>query len=176
MRKKALSKTYMRGITDWDMIFLKREKEEYYITIKKVNKIDQPFVVQEFGKNMVFIDNGYYIFEFTPLNQFYNARVFLDRNAEVIGYYFDISRGNAVEDNIPYYDDLYLDVVYFPNENDLIEVLDEDELLNALNEGKITTEEYELAKKTGAKLIDEIQKKQSLFVNMNKKTLIQKYF
>ena len=166
----------MRGVTDWEMVVIKKETENYYIVIKKINKIDQPFVKNKFGKNTVYIDNGFYILEFTPLDDFYNVRVYLDKEANVIGYYFDISRGNGVEDNIPYYDDLYLDVVYFPNENDLIEVLDEDELLNALNEGKITTEEYELAKKTGAKLIDEIQKKQSLFVNMNKKALIQKYF
>lgn len=176
MRKKSTSKTYMRGATNWEMVFINKTEEEYCLTIKKINKIDQPFVVQEFGKSIVFIDDGYYIVEFTPLNQFYNARVFLDRNANIIGYYFDMSRENGLRDNVPYYDDLYLDVVYFPDENNLIEVLDEDELLDAFNEGKITKEEYELAKKVGADVIDEIRNNQNVFVNMDKKALIQKYF
>lgn len=60
--------------------------------------------------------------EFTPLNQFYNARVFLDRDANVIEYYFDISNGNGAEDNIPYYNDLYLDVIYSPNEANSIKI------------------------------------------------------
>lgn len=175
MRKKSTSKTYMRGATNWEMVFI-NNTEEYCLTIKKINKINQPFVVQEFGKSIVFIDDGYYIVEFTPLNQFYNARVFLDRNANIIGYYFDMSRENGLRDNVPYYDDLYLDVVYFPDENNLIEVLDEDELLDAFNEGKITKEEYELAKKVGADVIDEIRNNQNVFVNMDKKALIQKYF
>lgn len=166
----------MRGATNWEMVFINKIEEEYCLTIKKINKIDQPFVVQEFGKNMVFIDDGYYIVEFTPLNQFYNARVFLDRNANVIGYYFDMSRENGLRDNIPYYDDLYLDVVYFPDENNLIEVLDEDELLEAFNEGKISKEEYKLAKQVGAHVIEEIRNNQNAFVNMDKKVLIQKYF
>ena len=166
----------MRGATNCEMVFINKTEEEYCLTIKKINKIDQPFVVQEFGRNMVFIDDGYYIVEFTPLNQFYNARVFLDRNANIIGYYFDMSRENGLRDNIPYYDDLYLDVVYFPDENNLIEVLDEDELLEAFNEGKISKEEYKLAKQVGAHVIEEIRNNQNAFVNMDKKELIQKYF
>jgi len=176
MRKKSTSKTYMRGVTNWEIIFIKNSEEDYCFTIKKINKIDQPFSVQRFGKSMVFIDDGYYIVEFTPLNEFYNARVFLDRNKKILGYYFDMSRENGLRDNIPYYDDLYLDVVYFPSENNLIEILDEDELLGALNEAKISKEEYELAKRVGAKLIEEIQNNQNIFVNMDKKKLIQKYF
>lgn len=172
MRKKHTSKTYMRGITDWNLLIIKREEQSFYTVIKKINNIDRPFII----KDKVFIDKGYYIMEFTPLNQFYNARVFLDSDADVIGYYFDISRGNGAEDNIPYYDDLYLDVIYSPNGVGSIKVEDEDELLEALNAGSITTEEYNLACNMCANLIEEIQKKQNIFINMDKKELIKKYF
>ena len=176
MRKKSISKTYMRGVTDWDFIVIKRKKENYYICIKRINEIEEPFIVDKFEKNKVFIDNGYYIVEFTPLGQFYNGRVYLDNNADVIGYYFDMSLGNGVEDNIPYYDDLYLDVIYRPNNNGVIECEDENELLDALNNGKITQKQYELAKNTCSNLIEEIQKNTNIFINMDKKELIQRYF
>lgn len=176
MRKKSISKTYMRGVTDWDFIVVKRKKDNYYICIKRINEIDQAFVVDKFGKQTVFIDNGYYIVEFTPLNQFYNGRAYIDNNFNVIGYYFDMSLGNGVEDNIPYYDDLYLDVICNPDQNGTIELEDEDELLDALNNGKITQEQYDLANNTCTKLIEEIRKNENIFVNMNKRELIQRYF
>ena len=143
---------------------------------KKINEIDQPFIVDISGQSVVYIDNGYYIVEFTPLEQFYNVRVFLDRNAEVLGYYFDISRGNGVEENIPYYDDLYLDIIHCPADNGFTVIDDEDELLEALNTGKITREEFDFANEVCSKLFEEIQANKNIFVNMDKKELIQMWF
>lgn len=176
MRKKYTSKTYMRGVSDWDLLILKRESESYYLTIKRINKINQTFFINRGGHRIVYIDNGYYIVEFTPLNRFYNARVYLGRDLNVIGYYFDMSRGNGVEENIPYYDDLYLDIIYCPNEGNQIIIDDEDELLDALNAKDITKEEFDLAKDVCSTLIDEILEKKNIFINMDKKELIQRYF
>ena len=176
MGKKLTSKTYLRGVSDWDLIIQKRKSENYYITIKRINEIDKPFVVDITGKNKVCLDNGYYLIEFTPLDKYYNVRIFLDIDANITGYYFDISRGNGVEENIPYYDDLYLDIIYCPDDNDFITIVDEDELLEALNKGEINREEFNLAKDVCSKLFEEIQAKKNMFVNMNKKELIQKYF
>ena len=176
MRKKYTSKTYMRGVSDWDLVVQKRKQEDYYLTIKRINEINEPFIVKESGKDIVYIDNNYYIIEFTPLNKFYNARVFLDKDADVIGYYFDISRGNGVEENIPYYDDLYLDIIYSPANNNFISIDDEDELLEALTTGKITTEEFKLAKDVCSSLVNEIKENKNLFVNIDKKQLINRYF
>ena len=97
--------------------------------------------------------------------------LFLNQNLNVIGYYFDISRGNGIEDNIPYYDDLYLDVIYSP-ENNTIRVEDEDELLDALNNKTISVEEYNLANETCSKLIEEIKSNQNQFINIDKSTII----
>lgn len=176
MRKKTISKTYMRGVSDWDFIVTKRKKENFYLCIKRINEIDQAFVVERHGRNKVFMDNGYYIVEFTPLNKFYNGRVFLDQDVNVVEYYFDMTLENGVEDNIPYYDDLYLDVLYCPGPNGIIEIDDADELLEALTSKKITQEQFDLANKTCLNLIKEIKENSNMFVNMDKKELIQRYF
>ena len=70
---------------------------------------------------------------------------------------------------------LYLDVIYCPNENNLIKIEDEDELVDALNNRTITMEEYNLARNTCSKLVEEIQKKKNIVINMDKKALIEKY-
>ena len=33
MRKKYTSKTYMREVSDWDLVVLKRKSENYYLFI-----------------------------------------------------------------------------------------------------------------------------------------------
>ena len=176
MRKKYTSKTYMRGVSDWDLVIIKRKFENYYLTIKRINEIDEKFIVKISGKEKIYIDNGYYIVEFTPLDKFYNARVYIDKNLNIMGYYFDISHGNGIDENIPYYDDSYLDIIYCPSENDYIKIDDENELLEAFATKNITKEEFDLANKECSILIDELEEKKNIFVNMNKKELIQKYF
>lgn len=49
-------------------------------------------------------------------------------------------------DGIPYFDDLYLDLIVFPNGE--IKVDDMDELEEALRQGDITQEQFDLAVRT----------------------------
>lgn len=175
MKKKLISKTYLKGVTDWELIIKKQKQENYYLSIKQINEIEQPFIEGVTGNELLCIDNGYYIIEYTPLDKCYNGRAFLDINANVVGYYFDITNGNGVQDNIPFYNDLYLDIIYCPN-NNFLTVIDEDELIEALNEEKITKEEFDLAQKECTKLFQEIKENKNEFVNMNKKEIIKKYF
>ena len=74
------------------------------------------------------------------------------------------------------YDDLYLDIIYCPNDNNFLTIVDEDELIESLDKGKITKGEFNLAKEECSKLFEEIKENKNVFVNMDKKELIQKYF
>ena len=59
-------------------------------------------------------------------------------------YYIDVAKEYEIDDcGLPYFDDLYLDVVLLPNGK--MYVLDEDELEDAYKSGDVTKEEYELA-------------------------------
>ena len=80
------------------------------------------------------------------------------------------------QENIPYYDDLYLDIIHCPADNDFTVIVDEDELLDALNTGKITREEFDLANEVCSKLFEEILANKNIFINMDKKELIQRWF
>jgi len=176
MRRKLVSKTYMREVTDYEMVIINNESNNYYLCIKKINKINPPFVLHEFDKDITHIDNGYYIVEYTSIDKLYNARVYIDNNKKIIDYYFDISSENGLEDKIPYYDDLYLDVLYYPNQNNLIEYDDMDELEEALKENKITKEQFDKAISTAEEIVNEIKNKTNYFVNLDVVSLIERYF
>ena len=87
-----------------------------------------------------------------------------------IQYVFDITYKNGLDEetNIPYYEDLYLDITV---KNDKIEVLDEDELQEALDNKEITKEQFDLANKTKDELIKTIKNKTNKHMNLD----IKKY-
>lgn len=168
MRKKYADETYLRGVAQYHVVTKELKKQNAYIVLKKIIEIDKPFV-----KNFTLIDNEYYIMEYTPMDKLYNARAFIDENLNTISYYFDISLGNGVDDGRPYYDDLFLDIIYGNETDNTVEILDEDELQEALESGKITKQDYDLAQSVCNKLADEIQKNKNIFINTDKKQLIK---
>lgn len=168
MRKKYTDETYLRGVTQYNVIKKELKNQNAYIVLKKIIEIDEPFV-----KNSTLIDNGYYIMEYTPMDKLYNARVFIDKNLNAVSYYFDISLGNGVNDGRPYYDDLFLDIIYGTETNNTVKILDEDELQKALESGQITKQNYDLAHSTCRELVDEIQENRNFFINTDKKQIIK---
>ena len=84
------------------------------------------------------------------------AILYFNKQKERVGYYFDISLENGVdeESNIPYYSDLYLDIAIT---NGDIEVLDEDELEDALKNKAITKKQYDLANSVKDNLLKSIK-------------------
>ena len=167
MRKKYTDKTYLKGVSRYSVATRKLKGQDTYIVVKNILEIDEPFI-----KNVTLIDNGYYILEYTPIDKLYNARAFIDKELNTVSYYFDISLGNGVENGRPYYDDLFLDIVYGADTDNNVKVLDEDELLEALDRGAITKKEFDLAHSVCTKLVEEIKDNRNSFINMNKKEII----
>ena len=167
MRKKYTDKTYLKGVSRYSVATRKLKGQDTYIVVKNILEIDEPFI-----KNVTLIDNGYYILEYTPIDKLYNARAFIDKELNTVSYYFDISLGNGVENGRPYYDDLFLDIVYGADTDDNVKVLDEEELLEALDRGAITKKEFDLAHSVCTKLVEEIKDNRNSFINMNKKEII----
>lgn len=168
MRKKYTDETYLRGVSKHKVATKEIKEQNAYIVIKEIIEIDKPFV-----KSATLIDNGFYIVEYTPINELYNARVFLDNELNTISYYFDISLGNGVDNGRPYYDDLYLDIIYGADSDNQTTVLDADELLEALQNEEITKSEYDLANRVCSKLVKEIEDGKNIFINMDKRELIK---
>lgn len=162
MREKLISKTYLRDVNKYKLEIY-YDKEDYYLSIKKILNIEKPFILEN---GLCLIDNNYYIVEVLPKNENYAMRVYFNEKKERLEYYFDISLKNGLDEEtrIPYYDDLYTDITVVQKN---IEVLDEEELEEALNMGKISKEEYNLANETRDKLLKSIKNKNNKYMNLD---------
>ena len=149
MKRKYSSKIFLDVAKKYELNIY-YDKEDYYVIVKKFKKVIEPFITL----------NGNCLIE----------RIFVNDNKEILEYYFDITYKNGLDEetNIPYYEDLYLDITVKSNK---IEILDEDELQGALDNREITKEQFDLANKTKDELIKSIQNKTNKYMNLD----IKKY-
>ena len=166
MRKKLLSKTYLRDVNEY-ILTLDFTKKDYYLAKKKIIKT----IPSVLSNGLKVVDNGYYILEILPKDENYAIRVYFDNNKSIIEYYIDITNGCGIEaeSKVPYYDDLYLDITIT---NGQIEVLDQDELENALSNKLIDINTYNKAIKTKDKLLKEIKNNCNKYLSMDMKELL----
>ncbi|UQZ76999.1 hypothetical protein C2I17_21980 [Niallia circulans] len=82
-------------------------------------------------------------------------------NAEgdIVQWYIDICLEIGIEKNVPWMDDLFLDIVMLPSNE--IYLLDKDELENAYKENSITKHQYNLAWKEANGIIEQLKRDQS---------------
>ena len=166
MRKKILSKTYLRGVSEYILEF-SFNNDDFYLVKKKIIKTE-PFTL---SNGLKIIDNGYYIMEILPKSENYAIRIYFNDKKNIIEYYIDITNGCGLdeESNIPYYDDLYLDITITNGE---VKVLDQDELENAFSNKLIDINTYNKANMTKDKLLEEINKNSNKYLNIDMKKLL----
>ena len=153
MKKKIFSNTYLREADKYQIKFY-LDEDDYYISVKKLVHLTDYFYIAD---NVLAMGDGFYVFEVIPKKGNHALRIFIDDKKQVVEYYFDIIKESGIDPDskIPYFYDLYLDVVLPPNKEAY--VVDQDELEEALNNKDITKEEYDLAIKEKDKLLEEIK-------------------
>jgi predicted RNA-binding protein associated with RNAse of E/G family len=163
MKKKIIKKNYLLESIDYNLILIISDELDYYACIKKINKRIKPFVI---SNGDCLINNNYTILEILPKNENYSMRVYFNEEKEILQYYFDISSENGLDQEtlVPYYYDLYLDVTYC---NGKIELLDYNELEEALQSGIINDNQFSLAKKVASNLIEELKNGTNKYFNMD---------
>lgn len=154
MKKKIITNTYLREAEKYNIkLFL--DEEDYYISVKKLIHLSEKFIIRN---NVVAMDDGYFIMEIIPKKGNYALRIFIDSNKNIVEYYFDIIKESGIDEEykVPYFIDLYLDIAVLYTGR--IDILDEDEFIEAYEKKDITKEEYEIVLKTKEKLLKEIKK------------------
>jgi len=106
------------------------------------------------GTPVRIVDNGYCWMQIAPENEHWWLTVMFNEREKIIQYYFDVTLENIIDGQDSCFRDLFLDVAAIPERK--IELLDRDELEEALAEGIITPEEYGLAVKTAERLMYEL--------------------
>ena len=162
-------KKQVREVTDMDITIKKLEEKNTYITLKEVKAVEHPYSVYINGERVKKLDKDFTIIEYTPLDKKYNVRIHVNDKKEILEYYFDIIAENKIKDGIPFYNDLYLDVVYFQpaatKEGTYIQLVDCNELEEALKENIIDKEQFDMAYIEAEKLMKELKEKKNWYVN-----------
>jgi predicted RNA-binding protein associated with RNAse of E/G family len=97
-------------------------------------------------------DAGYAWLSHFPDGTRHVVTTMVDAAGAVVQWYVDVCRAHGVgADGVPWWDDLYLDVVVRPDGEALL--LDEDELALALAHGYVTQEEAALAREEARRLL-----------------------
>lgn len=166
MKKKYLKDTYLREVTDYNISIKKDEDLNSYTVIKHIIHTEEPYISTHTGEDVCLIADGYYIVEEVPLDEKYLVRAFFNEKKELKGYYIDIVKENALEGENLYYLDLYVDITVDKTSSgeDIVMVWDANELKEALEEDKITLEDFHLAHKELVKIFNEIASKENIYM------------
>ena len=103
-----------------------------YVSMINVDELAEPIEIG--GK--ILADSHFTAISFMPIEDFWCLQAFYDADGNLIEWYIDINLENTVDsDGNPYYTDLYLDVVVYPDGE--VKIIDEDELIEAFQAGII---------------------------------------
>lgn len=96
-------------------------------------------------------DKGMKWLQIMPADENYLITAMISREDRINIWYIDIIADQGfADDHVAYYDDLYLDLIVRPDGN--VKTDDMDELMEALEEGGITRELFDLALRTKEKI------------------------
>ncbi len=142
-----------------------------YISLIDIEKVNRRLAFTVENKELCLGDDGYTWLTFLPDNNHWCMTAMYDDTGNIIEWYFDITKANCIDNQgNPYQDDLYLDVVLLPN--GIINKLDEDELKEALENGEITKQEFNMAHEVCDRLIDEFISVENAVVSFCKRCFL----
>ena len=115
-----------------------------HVTLLCLDKVREPLWVSDEGKPLCIADAGHNWLQYFPHAAHYTVTTMFDAEGRIIQWYIDICRRLGLDaDGVPWFEDLYLDIVVKPSLEMVL--LDEDELEAARNNQLITQTDYELA-------------------------------
>lgn len=171
-----IRKKQIQEANDVKITIKKLENLNCYFTIKEINSIDENNKLFKNNSKFRKVDKGYKLLEYTPIDKDYNVRAFVNDKNEILQYYIDVTDGMELRDGVPFYNDLYLDIIDFSNQEffdnyneeknkEKIYLEDEDELREALACGKISQQQFNKAYDVANELIDEIKLGRNIYIN-----------
>ena len=153
---KHIDKRNWERVLKKDCTWMDIQKRVGVAYLIHIQEVTEPLILPCFGQNVKLADVGYYWLQLAFKDENFWLTVMYNEKGEFVQYYFDVTRKNFINSKESYFEDLYLDVVV--HEGDKIEVLDLDELNEALLEQNISQQEYDFAWSETKKIMDNILK------------------
>ena len=115
-----------------------------HITLLCIDAVREPLWVESNGQHVCIADAGHAWLHQLPHNAQHVVTTMFDANGAILQWYIDICGQTGISaQGVPWFDDLYLDVIVSPNGQ--VGVYDADELEEALAAHIITPAQYESA-------------------------------
>lgn len=157
MKRKRVTRDDWKRVTCRKMYVVHRLDSKWARSFCSITMLEvtNPLYVEGEGEpDVCIVDKEYtwiqHVFPNTP----YTITTMVNKQDEAVQWYIDVCKQVGWdEQQIPWYDDLYLDVVIYPGFTQPF-LLDEDELDEALALGKITQEEHAFAWQVTRDLMD----------------------
>ncbi len=141
-----------------------------YVGLLNIFEVSEPQIWKYNGEGVTVCDNNYQWLTIMAESAYYCTTVMMNEKHEIQVCYIDmIAEQGYDKDGVPYFYDLYLDLIVYPD-GTIIED-DMDELQDAFRSGDITQQQFDLAIKTSDEL-----KKGLLSDNISLKAYIQKMY
>lgn len=126
---------------------------EGYVGLIHIREVDKVQTWKYNGEDIVVCDGGRKWLSILPEKDFYCITAMMDEKGEILLWYIDMIEGQGTDsDGIPYFYDLYLDLVVYPDGTIVVD--DMGELEEALSRKEITQEQFDLAINTCNRLKD----------------------
>lgn len=134
----------------------KTETFQGHVSLIYFDEVRKPLWVPYAGESICIVDDGYSWLQIFPQGARHAATVMFNAQGEAVQWYVDICKRIFVdEQGILWYEDLYLDIIFLPGGE--IELIDVDELDEALEQGVISDDEYNLAWNEASALLTQIE-------------------
>ena len=158
----------MQYVDEKEFKYMYIDEDDYKGHLGQIHIIKANQPPKELGEGYIERANsGCKWLEFYPENSNVAMTVCFNKENKILNWYFDIINKVGIKDNNPYFEDLYLDVTITPENK--IELLDEEELEDALKNNDITKEQYDMAYKEAKNLIKKIDGKQKELIEFSNK-------
>lgn len=153
MKRSRLSYDEWKCIISKDL-FGKRVNSELlngYIGLIDIKEVSEAQIWKFNGEDIVVCDKGRKWLSILPQDDWYCITAMMDEERNILLWYIDMIANQGIDaDGMPYFDDLYLDLVVYPDGTIVVD--DMDELEDALSKRDITQEQYNLAIETSNRL------------------------
>ena len=139
-----------------------------YVGLIDIKEVKEPQIWRFNGADTVVCAKGIKWLTILPQNDWYCITAMINEQKEIVLWYIDMIAGQGIDvDNVPYFDDLYLDLIVYPDGTIIVD--DMDELEEALVKGYITQEQFSLAIETSNRVRETILSDISSFTKYTKK-------
>lgn len=157
MKRKYGDRSQWKRVIDRDYTqsFFDTEEFKGYVTLIKVNKVAAPLSAKYGGEKLCIVDDGYIWLQHFPTNKHHSLTTMFNEKGEIVQWYIDICYRNGIKNNVPWLDDLYLDIIVLPSGKVIQK--DIDELEEALSKGIINADLYKMAWQETHEVIKQIQ-------------------